>query len=109
MAGAIVALVFARRADDAAADAHALEVHDGLGKDRETRRRRAVRPGDEPLAVGDGELVVDPALVRIPRPGVEIFGRDIDVRRAIDGAEILLPPGIGFADRHSGGPLPVPN
>src|SRR5262249_55347767 len=50
---------------------------------------------------GDGDLVVDPALVRVPHPGVEIFRGDDDVRRAFDAAEILQPPRIGFTDRHS--------
>src|SRR5262249_50543673 len=101
MAGTVVPFVLLLRTDDAAADAHALQIDHGLGKHRKMRRRRAVRAGREPLVVRDGDLVVDPALVRVPHPGVEIFRGDDDVRRAFDAAEILQPPRIGFTDRHS--------
>src|SRR5262245_22960015 len=89
MTGAIAAVVFVRRPDGATVDAHALEIDDGLGEHREARRHDAVRTRLETLAEGDGKLVVDPALARIPCPRVEILGRNIEVGRTIDVAKIL--------------------
>ena len=59
---------------------HALEIDDGLGEYRKGRRQRAMRAGFEPLALGDGDLIVDPAELRIPLPGICIFGRDVHPR-----------------------------
>ena len=47
------------------------------------RRRGAVRAGVEPLALGDGDFVVDPAVSRVPLPGVAILGRNIDAGRTV--------------------------
>src|SRR6266498_2807347 len=49
----------------------------------------------------DCDLVIDPAMVGIPKPGVAVFGWNIHVRRAGDALEILQAPGVGFADRHA--------
>jgi hypothetical protein len=88
------------RADDAGIDPHALEIDDGLGEHRKGRRQRAMRAGIETQAPGYSDLVVDPAELRIPLPGVGIFGRDVHVGRTGGAFEILHSPRVGFADRH---------
>jgi hypothetical protein len=93
-------LVFRRRAEDAARDPHALEVDDRLGEHGKARRRHAVRSGIETLAQRDRDLVVDPAMIRVPKPGIAVLGRNVHVRRTVDAFEILQAPGVGFADRH---------
>ena len=55
-------------------------------------------PASRLLAQRHGELVVDPAMRRIPLPGVAVLGRNIG--GGLDVREILQAPGIGFADRH---------
>ena len=59
VAGLYMLLIFGARTEDAAADAHALEVHDGLRENGKFRRRHPVRRRDQPLAERDGDLVVD--------------------------------------------------
>src|SRR5450759_2715627 len=81
-------------------DPHALEIDDGLGEYRKGRRQRAMRAGIEPLVPGDSDLVVDPAELRIPLPGICIFGRDVHPGRTVGAFKILHPPRVGFADRH---------
>src|SRR5215813_10082090 len=39
-------------------------------------------------------------MIRIPKPGVAVFGRNVHVRRTGGAFEILQAPGVGFADRH---------
>ena len=58
----------------------------------------------QPLRQRDRELVVDPAMRRIPLQESGILGRDQHVLRAGDVCEILEPPGIGLADRHGSQP-----
>src|SRR5262249_32104772 len=93
-------LVLRLRGEHTARDPHALEVGDGLGKHGKARRRHAVRSGIETLAQRDRDLVVDPAMIRVPKPAVAVFGRNVHVRRTGDAFEILQAPRIGFADRH---------
>src|SRR5262249_35428764 len=68
--------------------------------DGKVRRRNAVRSGIETLAQPDRDLVVDPAMIRIPKPGVAVFRRNVHVRRTGGAFEILQAPGVGFADWH---------
>src|SRR5262249_18506300 len=93
-------LVFRLRGEDAARDPHALEVGDRLGEHGKVRRRHTVRSGIETLAQRDLDLVVDPAMIRKPKPGVAVFGRNVHVRRTGGAFEILQAPGVGFADWH---------
>src|SRR5215831_16486113 len=95
-------LVLRLRGEDAARNPHALEIGDGLGEHGKSRRRHAVRSGIETLAQRDRDLVVDPAMIRVPKPGVAVFGRNVHVRRTGGAFEILQAPRIGFADRHRG-------
>src|SRR5262249_16439653 len=48
----------------------------------------------------DRDLVVDPAMIRKPQPGIAVFGRNVHVRRTVGAFEILQAPRVGFADRH---------
>ena len=57
-----------------------------------------MRTGIKPLTERNGEFVVDPALRRVPLPGVAILGRNIG--GCCYMGEILQSPGIGFADWH---------
>src|SRR5690242_17434842 len=100
MAGSIRGVVVSVRAQRLAAHAHALEVVDGLGKDRIMRRANAVRRRLEALAQRHGELVVDPAMIGIPQPRVAVLSRNEDVFGAGYPHEILGAPGIDFANRH---------
>src|SRR6266481_1995384 len=93
-------LVLRLRGEHAARDSHALEIDDGLGEHGKSRRRHAVRSGIETLAQRDRDLVVDPAMIRVPKPGVAVFGRNVHIRRTGSAFEILQAPRIGFADRH---------
>src|SRR5262245_62052723 len=93
-------LVFRLRGEDAARDPHALEVGDRLGEHGKVRRRHTVRSGIETLAQRDLDLVVDPAMIRKPKPGVAVFGRNVHVRRTGGAFEILQAPEVGFGDRH---------
>ena len=68
MAGLQRFLVFRRAGDHAAAGAHATHVVDRLGEDGKARRHRAVRPVRQPLAVADGQLVVDRAMADMAAP-----------------------------------------
>src|SRR5262249_29239878 len=76
------------RRQDPAADAHAFEVVDRLGKYRKALRRHAMRCRLESLAESHGELVINPAMQRIPRPGVTVLSGYEDVGRAGDGIGI---------------------
>src|ERR1700730_14766478 len=98
MAGRVMLIVVGLRVKHAAAGAHTLEIDDRLGEHRETRRRRAVGPGLEILAERHRELVVDPAMPRVPLPGIAVLRRD--VCRGLNPREVLQAPRIGFADRH---------
>src|SRR5262249_42735818 len=89
------------RGENAARDSHALEVDDRFGKHGKVRRRHAMRSGIETLAQRDRDLVIDPAVARIPKPSVAVFGRDVHTRWTDRILEILQAPGIGFADRHA--------
>ena len=60
-----------------------------------------MRRGRNPLAAGNGDLVVDPAVLGIPEPGIAGLGRNIYAGRADGMLEILQPPRIGFTDRHA--------
>src|SRR5262245_19195906 len=100
MPGREALLVFRLRAEDAARDPHALEVGDRLGEHGKARRRHAVRSGIETLAQRDRDLVVDPAMVRKPKPGIAVLRRNVHVPRTVGAFEILQAPGVGFADRH---------
>ena len=98
MAGHRMRLVIGPRPEHTAADTHAFEIDDWFEEDGKPRRLRAVGPGLDPLAVCYRKLVVDPAMRRIPLPGVAVLGGDIDV--GLDVRKILQAPGIGFVDRH---------
>ncbi len=41
-----------------------------------------------------------PTYMGVPRPGIAIFSRDFDIRRAWNAFEILHSPGISFTNRH---------
>src|SRR6516162_7587634 len=84
--------------ENTAANPHALEIDDRLGENRKPRRLGAVRPSLKSLAVRHHKLIVDPAVRRIPLPGVAVLGRDID--DGVDVRKVLPAPGIGFVDRH---------
>ena len=98
MAGRRMRLVVGLRPEHTAADTHAFEIDDRLGENRKPRRLGAVGPGLDPLALRYRQLVVDPAMRRVPLPGVAVLGSDIDV--GLDVRKILQTPGIGFVDRH---------
>src|SRR5262249_40381420 len=85
--GTVLPLIFGLITEYAAAFAHTLEVHDWLRKHRKCSGCYTVRAAVEPLALGDGKLVVDPAILGKPRPGVGILGRDAHVGRAGDVLE----------------------
>src|SRR4051794_15367385 len=57
-------------------------------------------PGIEPLTLRDRDLVVDPMMVRVPNPGVTVFGRNVNAGRTGGVLEILQAPGVRFTDRH---------
>ena len=103
VAGRVVRRVVGGRAQHAAADAHALQVGDRLGEHRKGLRLDAVRRGLKALGERDRDLVVDPAMARIPGPAIGILGRDQHVGRTGDMLEILHAPGIDFADGHGSG------
>ncbi len=94
--GAIIRL----REQPPAAHAHALQIVDRLGENRIMRRVDAVRRGVQALALGHGKLVVNPAVSRIPQPGVAVLSRYEDVGGAGNAGEILHAPRIDFANRH---------
>src|SRR5262245_2529157 len=94
-------LIVLLRGKDATRDSHALEVDDRLGKYGKARRLDAMRSGIETLAQRDRDLVIDPAVMRIPKPSVAVFGRDVHIGRTGRTLEILQAPGIGFADWHA--------
>ena len=57
--------------------------------------------GLQALAERDRDLVVDPAMARIPDPGIEILGRDVQTSAGQSASrKYCMPPRIGFADRH---------
>ena len=89
-----VAVVIGLRYQYAAADAHAFEIDDWLGKNRKAWRRGAVRSGVKPLAERHRELVIDPAVRRVPLPGVAILSRNgrggFERERNIAGAKDRL-------------------
>jgi hypothetical protein len=73
-------------------------------------RLSAVRPGLEPLARCDRELVVNPTMRRVPLPCDAVLGGNIHV--GLDVRKILLAPGVGFVNRHyqrSRKPLRLPS
>jgi hypothetical protein len=88
------------RAESPAADAHALQVVDGFGKDRIVFGGDTVRCSIEPLTHRNCELVVNPAMGWIPRPGVTIFRGDQNVGRTRDVLEVLSAPWVDFTNRH---------
>src|SRR4051812_36940271 len=57
-------------------------------------------PGIEPLTLRDRDLVVDPMMVRVPNPGVTVFGWNVNAGRTGGVLEILQAPGVRFTDRH---------
>ena len=59
-----------------------------------------MRPADEVLALGYGELVVDPLVLRIPLPGIAVFDWDKDIVRAVNVLEVLKAPRVCFAYGH---------
>src|SRR3954447_23238778 len=60
-----------------------------------------MRAGIETLAQRHRDLVVDPAMRRVPAPRVGVIGGYVNAVGAVRMFEILLPPGIGFVDRHA--------
>src|SRR3954462_4104793 len=92
--------VLGLRAQHAASHAHTLEVDDRLGEHGKARRRYAMGPGIEPLTLRDRDLVVDPMIVRVPNPGVTVFGWNVNAGRTGGLLEILQAPGVRFTDRH---------
>src|SRR6516164_8589423 len=59
--------------ENTAANPHALEIDDRLGENRKPWRLGAVWPSLKPLAVRHHKLIVDPAVRRIPLPGVAVL------------------------------------
>src|SRR6478735_11854107 len=57
-------------------------------------------PGIEPLTLRDRDLVVDPMMVRVPNPGVTVFGRNVHAGRTGGMLEVLQAPRVRFTDRH---------
>ena len=89
-----------------AAGAHAAQVDHRLGEHRETRRHHAVRRGLQALRQRHRQLVVDPPVRRIQRPGVPVLGRNDHVVRARDILEELHPPRIA-SDRSASRQAPA--
>src|SRR5580704_6204272 len=98
MARRIMALIVVGGIQHAAADAHAFEIGNWFGKYWKACWLHAMWADLKILAQRNGKLVVDPAVRRIPLPGIGVLGRDIGGR--LDVIEILKPPRIDFADRH---------
>src|SRR3984957_3577462 len=98
MTACVIPFVIVNRLQHAAADAHALEIGNWFGKYWKACWRDAMRAGLKVLAQRHRELVVDPAMRRIPLPGIAVLGRDIGGR--LDVVEILNTPRVDFADRH---------
>src|ERR1700684_2349092 len=90
-----------------AASPHALEIHNRLGKYRKARWRRHMRARVQLLTERYLELVIDPAVLGIPLPGITVLSGN--ERRRLDVLEILQTPRIHFADRHGGGSMPSKN
>ena len=63
-------------------------------------RLDAMRGGRQALRVADLQLVVYPAMLRIPRPGITVLGGDAQLPWTAGRAEVLFPPGVAFDDRH---------
>src|ERR1700734_3751516 len=77
MTRCIIPLVVGRRLQHPAADAHALEIGNWFGKYWKACWRDAMRARLKVLAQHHRELVVDPAMRRIPLPSIAVLGRDI--------------------------------
>src|SRR5664279_2827543 len=90
--------IFLLRPDLPAADAHAVQIDDRFGENWKRWRHHPVGCGDDVLRESDGELVIDPAVFREPRPGVAVLGRNFDPARTKDILKILETPRVGFAD-----------
>ena len=59
-----------------------------------------MRAGGEALGLRNRDLVIDPAMLGVPKPGVAVLGWNVDVRRTVRAFEVLQTPGIDFADGH---------
>src|SRR4029077_8644419 len=70
------------------------------GEDRIFLRSDAVRRRVKALAQRHGELVVDPTVPLIPRPGIAVLSRNEDVVGAGHALKILSAPRIDLANRH---------
>src|SRR4029453_17282626 len=92
--------IVVRREERAAAHAHALEVVDGLGKNRLILRRGTMRRCCHSLTERYGKLVVDPAMRGIPHPAIAVLSGNENVRRARHSLKILNAPRIDLANRH---------
>src|SRR4029077_15679830 len=73
---------------------------DRLGKHGKARRGSRLGPGHQTLALGDRDLVVNPPMIGVPKPGVAIFGGNVHAGRTGGVFEILQAPRVGFTDRH---------
>ena len=83
-----------------AVDAQTAQVHHGFGENRKMRRDDAMRSGYKTLRLRDGELVVDPSMVRVERPCLAVFGGDGHVVGTWGVAEELDTPGVALKNRH---------
>ena len=100
MPGREILRIVARRAQQPACGPHAAKIDNRFGKHGKSRRRHAVRCGLQPLTVRNRDLIVDPTMLGVPKPGIAVLGGDVHLGRAIDILEILQAPWIGFTDRH---------
>src|SRR5689334_7945239 len=73
MSGLVGRDIFRFRSKGATAHAHAFEIVDRLGKDRIPWRANAMGRRVEALGQRHRELVVDPAMLRVPQPGVAVL------------------------------------
>src|SRR5215472_17700222 len=109
MARRLETVPLVERANDAASRAHAAHIVDRLREDREIGRHEAMRRAADALALGDEQLVVDPAMRREEMIGIGVVGRNGDILRTSDAIEILVPPGIVFNDGHEVGYRRLPH
>src|SRR5579871_1371839 len=98
--GAAPLAIILRVAQHAATRSHALEIDDGLAKNRIVWRRHLVGATLDALRARHSQLVIDEAVRRIEAPGIDVGGGNVNVRRALDMGEVLLAPRIAFVDRH---------
>src|ERR1700694_5577001 len=77
----LVPLVVSAIRQHPAADGHAAQIDDGLAEHRKSWRAQSVRRTREALRLGYSQLVVDPAVRRIPLVTVGVLGGSATLAR----------------------------